>query len=77
MLVNLRCRACSQGLGSLTKPSLLAVAKAARTKLNIAMVEELLDKQSNGFAGTTFSENVEKELIRLGFVDSASVVRLI
>ena len=79
---NARCTCCSKGIeaAGISKTAWLEVSKHEKdnkTGLNLAMVKDLIDRQSNAFARTTFSEKVEKEMIRLGFVREANFCALI
>ena len=53
------------------------MARSYVTNLTPAMVEDLVDKQSNAYAQTHFSEPVEKEMIKNGDVMEAQLCRLI
>ena len=53
------------------------MAEAGYTPLELAMVEDILDQQSDGFARTHFSPPVENAMRELGFVKEADLCRLI
>ena len=79
---NARCTCCSKGMDAagISKTAWFEVSKREKdnkTGLNIAMVKDLIDRQSNAFARKTFSDNVEKEMERLGFRKEAEFCSLI
>ena len=45
--------------------------------INHALVEDLVDKQSNAFARKTFSDEVEEEMRKLGYHSEANFCHLI
>ena len=62
------------------KSAWLKVAKDSKnngTKLNLSMVEDLIDRQSNAFARRTFPEEVEQQMRINGDVEEAEFCRLI
>ncbi|VDI45653.1 Hypothetical predicted protein [Mytilus galloprovincialis] len=67
LFVNARVKCCSTGIDAcgIKKEAWIKVAKNSNVNgcgLSLALVEDLVDKQSNGFAQKTFSEDVEKAL---------------
>ena len=76
-LTHLRVRSCTTGIGNVTPNAWKAVAASNETHLNIAFVEDLLDKQSVPNARTNFSEEVESWMARHGYDDAAKVTHII
>ena len=79
LLTNTRTKICSSGIkaAGIPREAWLATAKTGKTSLNIAMVEDLVDKQRNSFAQTTFCLDVENTMRDLGFVKEAEFCGLI
>ncbi len=80
MHANTRVKVCSSGIPAcnIDREAFLKVAKNSKhngSKLNIALVEDLLDKQSSDYALRTFSEDVEKALHDLGEPETEAFVR--
>ena len=68
LFVNARCTVCARGIPGyqISNEAWLHVArecKTNRTGLNLAMVVDLIDRQSNSFAQRTFSKQVELEML--------------
>ena len=79
---NARCTCCSKGMDAagISKCAWLEVSKREKdnkTGLNLSMVKDLIDRQSNAFARKTFSEKVELEMENLGFKQEAEFCSLI
>ena len=77
LFVNARCYVCQNGISGLgvKKEAWLAVAKSKSNKhtgLNIAMVKDMIDRQSNAIAQIVFSESVEREMRNTGWVSEAN-----
>ena len=79
LFTNCRVKCCNSGIPErgIKKEAWLKVAKDGRAGLNIALVEDLVDRQSDSFARATFSEAVETALTENGFVEEAKFCRLI
>ncbi|XP_071137033.1 uncharacterized protein [Mytilus edulis] len=82
LFVNARVKCCSTGIDAcgIKKEAWIKVAKNSNVNgcgLSLALVEDLVDKQSNGFAQKTFSEDVEKALHSNGDFNEALFCRLI
>ena len=82
LLTNARAKCCSTGMpkANICRQAWYKVAKESRTnksKLNLSMVDDLIDKQSNSFAKRTFSEEVEEEMLLNGDTEEAEFCRLI
>jgi hypothetical protein len=79
LLTNTRTKVCSSGMkeAGIKREAWLCTAKSNKTPLNIAMVEDLIDKQRNSFAQTTFCEEVETIMRKLGYVNEAYFCHLI
>ena len=67
LLTNARVKCCKTGIAErkLYKAAWIRVARHSNTTLNIALVENLVDRQSDEFAETTFSESVEQAMIKM------------
>jgi hypothetical protein len=76
-LTHLRVRSCTTGIGSVTPEAWKRISKTNETKLNPALVEDLIDKQSVPNARTNFSEEVEECMRKYGYVEAASVTKII
>ena len=79
---NARSTVCSKGISGfgINKQAWVDVAQESKTngtKLSLATVVDLIDKQSNSLAQQTFSEPVEKEMEKLGWVNEAQFCRVI
>ena len=79
LITNCRIKACKDGFPErhIRKQAWLAVAKENKTRLKIAHVEDLLDKQSDSIARETFSKDVELAMLRLGYNPEANFCKLI
>ena len=77
LLTNLRTRTSTHGLKDISPDAWKRVASSFKTKLTPAMVEDLIDKQSNSFAQTHFSQDVENAMIENGDVKEAELCGLI
>ena len=77
LLTNLRTKTCRGGIDGINKNAWVKVAESSQTPLKLAMVEESLDQQSDGFARTHFSPPVECTMRKLGFHKEADLCRLI
>ena len=76
LFVNARCFICKNGISGLgiKKEGWIAVAetnKEANVGLNLAMVKDVIDRQSNAMAKVMFSEKVENRLQELGLIQEA------
>lgn len=73
LFVNLRTKVCRDGLSGfgISKEAWSSVAKFHGDILSPALVNDLIDKQSNGFARATFSEQVQEKMEGLGFEKEA------
>ena len=81
-LCGLRRAVCSSGMkaANISNKPFLTVAEASETNvcgLNIALVRDLVDKQSVAYAVQTFAETVEKALLDVGGVNEASLCSII
>ena len=76
-LTHLRVRSCTTGIGSVSSDAWKAVAASNETRLNVAFVEDLLDKQSVPNARTNFSEEVEHWMTKNGYNEAARVTKII
>ena len=78
LLVNSRALVCSKGIPdrNIQRKAWQAVAKSNSTDLNIAMVDDLLDKQSNAMAKITYSQEVEDKMKQLHFDKEAELCHL-
>ena len=78
VLVNSRALVCSKGIpdGNIQRKAWQAVAKRNSTALNIVMVDDLLDKQSNSMAKITYSQEVEDKMKQLHFDKEAEFCHL-
>lgn len=61
----------------MTSEAWKAVAESNETRLNIALVEDLLDKQSVPNARTNFSLEVETCMLAHGYMEAANVTNII
>ena len=79
LFTNSRIKCCNSGIPErgINKEAWLKVAKEGNAGLNRALVEDLVDRQSDSFARATFSESVERAMIEDGFVNEANFCRLI
>ncbi|VDI01697.1 Hypothetical predicted protein [Mytilus galloprovincialis] len=79
IFTNARVKCCSSGITerAISKEAWVTVAKAGNTKLSLAHVEDLVDRQSDAFAHTTFSAEVEQEMIINGFTNEATFCKLL
>ena len=77
LLTNLRIKTSTTGIKNISPIAWKKVANSHCTNLTPAMVDDLVDKQSNAFALTHFSEEVESAMIRNGDLKEASFCRLI
>ena len=76
LFVNARCFICKNGISGLgiKKEGWIAVAetnKEANVGLNLAMVKDVIDRQSNAMAKVMFSEKVENRLQELSWIQAA------
>ncbi len=81
LFTNGRTKCCSTGMpaAGIDRNAFLKVAQTEKengTRLNLAMVEDLIDRQSAAHAKTTFSNKVEQEMIRNGDMSTANFVKL-
>ena len=67
LITNCGIKVCNDGFPQrqIRKQACLAVAKENTTRLKIAHVEDLLDKQSDSIAKETFSKDIEMVILRL------------
>ena len=82
LFVNARCHVCQNGITGLgvSKEAWIEVAednKRTNVGLNIAMVKDLIDRQSNAIAQVVFSEKVEDEMKRKGWFREAEFCKRI
>ena len=77
LLTNLRTKTCRGGIEGISKYAWVKVAESGHTPLKLAMVEDILDQQSDGFARTHFSPPVENAMRDLGFHNEAYLCHLI
>ena len=79
ILTNIRVKCCNTGImdRGIHKDAWIKVAREGNAGLNIALVEDLVDRQSDTFAQATFSEPVEEEMIKNNFQEEAKLCRLI
>lgn len=77
LFVNLRAAVCRDALKGIRRAAFEEVARKDHTQLNIAMVVDGIDKQSNAFAQTMFSEEVEEALRGRGHSTEAQFCRII
>jgi hypothetical protein len=77
LLTNLRIRTSTIGLHDIYANAWKKVASSFKTNLTPAMVEDLTDKQSNAFARTHFSKEVEDEMIKNEDMNEAELCSLI
>ena len=70
-------RSCTTGIGDVSPAAWKAVAESNETHLNIALVEDLLDKQSVPNARTNFSREVENWMMDNGYTEAANVTNII
>ena len=77
LFVNSRALVCGRGIDArgITKQAWLDVAKSKQTPLSVPMVMDLIDKQSNALAQTTYSLEVEQLMISLGYPQEATFCR--
>ena len=78
LLTNARTKCCSSGIpeAGIDKKAWINVARTTGV-INRALVEDLVDKQSNAFARKTFSVEVEAEMRLMGYQSEANFCRLI
>ena len=74
---HLRVRSCTTGIGDASPAAWKAVAESNETHLNIALVEDLLDKPSVPNTRTFFSREVENWMTGNGHTDAANVTNII
>ncbi len=82
LFVNARSTVCAHDIPrcGLSKQAWVEVAKESaknQSGLSLAMVDDLIDRQSNAFAKRTFCENVENEMRQNGRFTEAEFCRLI
>ncbi|XP_053397710.1 uncharacterized protein LOC128556471 [Mercenaria mercenaria] len=77
LLTNLRIRTSTTGLQGISPEAWKKVASSFQTKLTPAMVDDLTDKQSNSFAQTHFSREVEDIMVENGDLNEAELCHLI
>lgn len=82
LFVNARCTVCKKGLPGMAidKNGWKHIAQNSRenkTGLSLSMVDDLIDRQSNAIAQKTFSEVVEKELIKAGYMNEGILCKVI
>ena len=79
LFTNCRVKCCNSGIPErgINKDAWLKVAKEGNAGLNRALVEDLVDRQSDSFARATFSESVEKVMSEKGFANEANFCKLI
>jgi hypothetical protein len=79
ILTDARCKVCSTGIpkAGVSKEAWVEVAKDNNTALNRAMVEDLIDRQSDFFACKTFSLEVETAMLEKGYTNEAEFCHLI
>jgi hypothetical protein len=82
LLVNNRSRCCSKGLKKMgIKPDawwkVAETEKGTKYGLTLELAKELRDRQSNAFAKTTFSEDVQDILEEMGYSSEADWCRLL
>ena len=78
LLTNARTKCCSSGIpeAGIDKRAWVNIARTTGV-INRALVEDLVDKQSNAFARKTFSDEVEEEMRKLGYHSEANFCHLI
>jgi hypothetical protein len=76
-LTHLRVRTCTTGIAGVTSEGWKACAKSNETNLNLALVDDVIDKQSVPNARTHFSLEVENWLRDNGYHKSANFTRLV
>ena len=77
-LTNLRLHATTKGFFNLNPNAFKEVARQNNDILNLALVQEpIADKQNVPFAQKVFSEPVESELCKLGYLNEALLVRTV
>lgn len=78
LFVNSRSLVCAKGIPSrgVCREAWLNVAKSNTTDLNVAMVDDLIDRQSNTLARITYSEKVEEQMLRLNYFREANFCRV-
>ena len=79
ILTNARSKCCSSGMikAGIRREAWLRVAQENKTKLNLSMVENLIDRQSNSLALTTFSKEVEEAMKKNGDYKEAEFCNLL
>ncbi|KAK3107543.1 hypothetical protein FSP39_016995 [Pinctada imbricata] len=79
LITNCRVKVCKDGLPErqIVKDAWLEVARTNSTKLKISHVEDLVDKQSDAIAKTTFSTEVQSVMEQLGYKNEADFCRLV
>ena len=79
IFTNARVKCCNTGIAErgITKDAWIKVAKDGQAGLNLALVEDLVDRQSDAFAVATFSEEVEQEMLVNGFINEANLCHLL
>ncbi|XP_060589874.1 uncharacterized protein LOC132745056 [Ruditapes philippinarum] len=82
LFVNARVKCCGSGMQEcgISRKAWVSVAENMRTNksgLNIALVDDLVDKQSNAFAKKTFSEEVENAMRESDYSQEANFCKLI
>lgn len=78
LFVNSRSLVCGKGIPQrgINKKAWSDVAKSHNTDLSVAMVEDLIDKQSNEIAKITYSLSVQYEMERLGYHKEAKFCQI-
>ena len=73
LFTNARAKCCSSGIPDrgLQKEAWIRETKGGKAGLNIALVEDLVDRQSDSFARATFSQKVEENMIENGDYNEA------
>ena len=79
LFVNCRVKVCKDGLEGfgIMNDAWLSVAEKFPHVISKCLVQDLLDKQSNGFAQRTFGKSVEEAMRELGYIEEANFCELI
>ena len=79
LFTNSRTKCCSCGIPErgLQKEAWVRAAKGGKAGLNIALVEDLVDRQSDAIAHATFSQKVEENIKENGSYNEVNFCRLL
>ena len=61
----------------ISKDAGVQIAKDGKAGLSIALVEDLVDRQSDAFTKATFSSKVEEKMLERGCVNEAGFCKLV